>query len=124
MEKPQLLICDDEYVVRDAIRLILNEDYQITFVHNGQEALDAIKKKEPDLLIMDIKMPKVNGLEALRKIRRAKRRLKVLIMTGYESSDVAVEAVNAGADDYLTKPFKRADFRGKIEKLLAERKMC
>lgn len=119
MKKSYLIICDDDSAVRDAMRLILGKEYRITFVANGQEAVQAIKKEEPDLLVLDIKMPQINGLEALHKVRKANSQLKILMITGYESTDVAIEAVNSGANDYLTKPFTREGLRGKIEKVLA-----
>ncbi len=121
MEKTRILVCDDEAGVRDSIRLILGREYTLTFVTNGEEAVAYVKKHSPDLLIMDIKMPKMSGLEALAVIKRARPRLKVLMITGYESSDAAVQAINLGADDYLVKPFDRDKLRTQIRTLLSGR---
>jgi len=121
MEKTRILVCDDEAGVRDSIRLILGREYTLTFVTNGEEAVAYVKKHSPDLLIMDIKMPKMSGLEALAVIKRARPRLKVLMITGYESSDAAVQAINLGADDYLVKPFDRDKLRAQIRTLLSGR---
>lgn len=118
MTKPKILICDDEAGVRESFRMILEEDYHLKFVTNGEEALEQIQADEPALLIMDIKMPKLNGLETLKAVRALKPRLKVLIVTGYESSDVAEEAIRLGANNYLAKPFERQEVRAHIQSLL------
>jgi len=73
---------------------------------------------DPDVVVMDIKMPKMNGLEALRKIKELKPGVRVVIITGYESTDVATEAINLGADDYITKPFRQQKIRTQIRTLL------
>lgn len=122
MKKASILICDDETGIRESLRLILESDYALDFVHHGKEAVDYVKKNTPDLVIMDIKMPHMNGLDALRDIRRANRRVRILMITGYESSDVAAQAVRLGANDYLTKPFQREQVWGKVESLLSTAK--
>lgn len=105
--KKKILICDDEEGVRESLNLILENDYNIAFAANGNEAVEHIKNNEIDLLILDIKMPKMNGLEALRDIRKINNDLKIVISTGYQSSEVAEETIKLGATDYITKPFDK-----------------
>ena len=121
MTKANILICDDERGIREALKLILERDYHLFYARNGKEAALRVKTLKPDLLIMDIKMPFLNGLDALRVIRQIDQRVPILIITGYESSDVAVQAVNLGANDYLTKPFEREEVTAKVQALLGLR---
>ena len=118
MKKASILICDDETGVRESLKLILESEYNLSYVSHGKDAVEYVKKHTPDLAILDIKMPHLNGLEALRNIKRIKPRVRILMITGYESSDVATQAINLGADDYLTKPFDRERVRSKVEALL------
>ena len=118
MEKASILICDDETGIRESLKLILERDYLLDFVVHGKEAVEFVKRNRPDLVIMDIKMPEMNGLDALRRIRKASPRVRILMITGYESSDVAAQAIRLGANDYLTKPFERERVREKVEALL------
>ena len=118
MEKSTILVCDDETGIRDALKLILENDYHLFYARHGKDAVDQVKAHSPDLVIMDVKMPYLNGLEALPKIKRARPRVRILMITGYESSDVAAEAINRGADDYLTKPFTREKVKEKVQALL------
>ncbi len=119
MARSHILVCDDETGVRESLRLILDPEYLLTYASHGRDAVEYIRRHDPDLLIMDIKMPHLNGLDALREIKRLKPRQKVLIITGYESSDVAAEAIQAGATDYLTKPFERETVKEKVRNLLS-----
>lgn len=118
MGKRSILICDDERGVRESLALILGEEHELAYAANGQEALDYLRGHEADLAILDIKMPQLNGLEALRALKRLRPGLRILMITGYESSDVASEAIQLGADDYLTKPFEREKVWEKVRALL------
>lgn len=118
MDKPSILICDDELGVRESLKLILERDYALSFVTNGEEAVGAAQRQRPALLVLDVKMPKMGGLEALRRIKQASPALPILIVSGYESADVAAQAISAGASDYLTKPFDRKTVLAKIRALL------
>jgi YesN/AraC family two-component response regulator len=117
-----ILICDDETGIRESLKLILDRQYRLSYASHGKDVVEFLKrnrKTPPDMLIMDIKMPHLNGLDALRQVRRINRKIRVLIITGYESSDVAAQAIRFGANDYLTKPFDRETVREKVHSLLS-----
>ena len=118
MSKPNVLICDDEIGVRESLRLILEGQGVLSFAVNGEEAIRHVKTYNPDLVIMDIKMPIMNGLDALGQIKKLKPRVRVIMITGYESDDVAAQAMRLGADDYLTKPFDRRKILAKVQSFL------
>lgn len=117
-KKTRILICDDETGIRDALKLILEEQYELFYGRNGEEAVRRLRECDPDLVVMDIKMPHLNGLDALKMIKRQAPAQKVLIISGYESSDVAATAIRMGASDYLTKPFTREEVRARVEAIL------
>ncbi len=104
-KKKTILICDDEEGIRESFKLILADSYDLKFANNGPEALETIKSLTPDLVLLDIKMPKVHGLEILKEIKKVKPGLPVIIVTGYQSVEMAQEAVKNGAADYIPKPF-------------------
>ncbi len=119
--KPHILICDDERGIREALRMILEPHYLLSYVTNGEEVLEFLKTENPHLLIMDVKMPRLGGLDALPKIRLTKPKLPILIITGYESRDVATEALQRGATAYLTKPFERHTVAAEVRMLLHQK---
>ncbi len=118
MKKANILICDDEEGVRETLKHMLDDEYALSYAADGAEAVEQVAAHDPDVVVMDIKMPKMNGLEALRKIKELKPGIRVVIITGYESTDVATEAINLGADDYITKPFRQQKIRTQIRTLL------
>lgn len=107
MQKQRLLICDDEEGVRESLNLILSGKYDLTFAENGQQAIQALKSS-PDIkaVLLDIKMPKKNGLDVLKEIKSFNNEMRVIIVTGYQSVEAATEAIKAGAADYITKPLE------------------
>lgn len=117
-QKPHILVCDDETGVRESLRLILDGPYRVSFVTNGEEAVEFVKTRDPAAVVMDIKMPKMNGLDALAQIKKLKPAVRVMMITGYESDDVAAQAMRLGADDYVTKPFERQKIQAKVQALL------
>lgn len=119
-KRHHVLVCDNDPVIRDSLELILEKDYTLGFATNGQEAVEYLKHRPADLLILDIHMPDGNGLEVLKRIKRTSRRTKILMLTGYESIDVAVLAVEKGANDYLTKPFERDKLISRVQFLLSD----
>lgn len=120
MDKKRILICDDEMGIRESLKLILEDFYDLSFCNNGQECLDCLQSGEKfDLLLLDIKMPRKSGLDILRKIKQKKPDLKAIVITGYRSADTAQEAFNAGAVDYIVKPFASKDVLSSVERNIA-----
>ena len=89
-----------------SFKLILETDYQLKFAKNGLEALELLKSASPDAMLLDIKMPKMNGIETLKQIKKLKPKLPVIVVTGYQSVETAQEALRNGASDYIPKPFE------------------
>ena len=116
--KPAILICDDEEGIRESFKLILNDNYQLKFANNGIEALDMLKSFTPDLMLLDIKMPKLHGMEILKKVKQLKPKLPVIIVTGYQSVEMAQEALKLGAADYIPKPFESRLLKASIDNSL------
>lgn len=103
--KPIILICDDEEGIRESFKLVLSDLYELRFAENGLKALEMLKDLSPAAMLLDIKMPKLNGMEALKQIKKLKPSLPVIIVTGYQSVELAQEAIKNGAADYIPKPF-------------------
>lgn len=118
MSKPHVLICDDELGVRESLKHLLEDEYELAYAANGLEAVEYVKANEPDLVILDIKMPKLDGLQALRRMKGVKPDVRVLMITGYEATQVAAQAINAGAADYITKPFDGEKVLAQVRKLV------
>ena len=113
-----ILVCDDEEGVRESIKLVLSDDYDIQFAHNGLEAIEQLKNLSPAVMLLDVKMPKVNGMETLKQIKRMKPKLPVIVVTGYQSVETAQEAIKNGASDYIPKPFESAHLKKAIAQLI------
>ena len=102
----KVLIVDDHAVLRQALRMLLENQPEVEVVgdaSNGREALEACEKSHPDVVLMDMVMPGLNGLEATRQIRRRAPKAKVLILTGYMEDEQILAALRAGASGYLLK---------------------
>lgn len=122
MERANILVVDDELGPREALRMILKDDYRIFFATNGLEAVEHTKNQPPDLVIMDMKMPVMDGLQALKRIKEINPYISVLMVTGYGTIDTAVEAMKIGALDYITKPFDSFSILQKVKGALEENK--
>ena len=116
----RILVVDDERAVRDSLRRALElEGYEIELAGNGREALDRLASgSEPDALVLDVLMPGVDGLEVCRTLRRKGSRVPVLMLTARTQVEDRVEGLDAGADDYLTKPFALEELLARIRALL------
>lgn len=108
----KVLICDDQDIVCEGLQRILESDAEITVVglaHNGLEALESIPVTQPDLVLMDLKMPVMNGILATRKIAEQYPQVRVLVLTTYDDDEWLFDAVRAGAKGYLLKDRPRAE---------------
>ena len=117
----RILVVDDERAVRDSLRRALElEGYGVELAADGREALDRLESgtDEPDAIVLDVLMPEVDGLEVCRRLRRAGSRLPVLMLTARAEVENRVEGLDAGADDYVTKPFALEELLARLRALL------
>lgn len=108
----KVIICDDQALVREGLEMLLNLDQDIEVVataENGFDALKLVEQHTPHLVLMDLKMPVMNGIEATREIRRKHPQVKVLVLTTYDHDDWLFDAIRAGASGYLLKDAKREE---------------
>jgi DNA-binding NtrC family response regulator len=121
-KKATVLIVEDDDKMRDLLRKIISlEGYDVTLADNGNSALTLFEKNSYDIVLTDIKMPGLNGLELLKQIKRISSGTYVIIMTAFGTINSAVEAMKQGAYDYISKPFKLDEIRLLIQKILDER---
>ncbi|MDE3113530.1 MAG: sigma-54-dependent Fis family transcriptional regulator [Chloroflexota bacterium] len=107
MGQKTILVADDDASIRALLRQLLqDEGYAVQEAATGVEVVDKVKEASPDLVIMDVRMPELDGIEALSRVKGASPRTAVLIMTAFGSSNAAIRAMELGAFDYVTKPFE------------------
>jgi two-component system response regulator MprA len=115
----KLLVVDDEPAVRDALERALRANgYQVSTAVDGVDGLDRVAADAPDLVVLDILMPRLDGLEACRRLRASGDRTPVLMLTARDAVGDRVEGLDAGADDYLVKPFALEELLARIRALL------
>ena len=108
----RVLICDDQTVVRDGLEAILSTDDEIEVIgvaRDGQEAVDLAAQRQPHVVLMDLKMPVLNGIQATERLRKTQPGTRVLVLTTYADDDWVLDAVRAGAAGYLLKDTRRED---------------
>jgi DNA-binding NtrC family response regulator len=111
--KPLLVVVDDEQGILDVVsRIARRAGYDVMTYSNGRDAIAALRTQRADLVLVDLRMPEVGGLDVLRAIRDTNPRCQAVLMTGYASVDTAVEAIKLGASDYLSKPLDFARLEG------------
>ncbi len=103
----KVLVVDDEIGPREAMRMILKDQYEVLTEDDATRALERISKESVDVVALDIKMPNVDGLELLENIKKASPDVEVFFVTGFPSVQTAIEAMQHGAYDYVVKPFDR-----------------
>ncbi len=110
MNRPKVLVADDEQVIRNLFeRFLGKQGYSVSTAADGLSTLNEIEKNNYDMLILDLKMPKMEGIKALKAIRQLNKDLIIIIITGYATVDTAKEAIRQGCFDYITKPFNIKD---------------
>jgi two-component system NtrC family response regulator/two-component system nitrogen regulation response regulator GlnG len=116
----QVLIVDDDHQLRMSFeRLLAAEGYVVRTASSGEAGIAAVREEAPDVVIMDVRMPGISGLEAYAALREIEPRLPVIIMTAYGTTDIAIEATKMGAFDYILKPFDIPDILKLLDKAVA-----
>ena len=103
--RPVILVADDEPGIRDSFEALLKKEYDLQFAQSGEEVLATLQRADVNLILLDIRMPGMDGIDVLRRIREANDSTDVIVVTAVKSLKTAVEAIKLGAFDYVTKPF-------------------
>jgi two-component system, OmpR family, response regulator len=115
----RILVVDDEQSIVDAVATALRyEGYEVEEAYNGRDALAAVASAEPDLIVLDWMLPDIEGIEVGRRLRALGFKSAVLFLTAKDSTENKVEALRAGGDDYVTKPFSLAEIVARIQAIL------
>ncbi len=117
--QPHVLVVDDDRAVRDSLRRSLEfNGYRVSLAHDGAEALAGISSTDPDVVVMDVMMPRLDGIETTRALRSVGNDVPILVLTARDAVGDRVEGLDAGADDYLTKPFALDELLARLRALL------
>jgi two-component system, OmpR family, response regulator MprA len=117
-----VLVVDDDPAVREALTRALGlEGHDVVVAADGQEALDQLAERRVDLVLLDVGLPRIDGLEVSRRLRRAGDDTPILMLTARDTVTERVAGLDAGADDYLVKPFALAELRARVRALLRRR---
>jgi len=119
--RPIVLVVDDDPGLRESFRLLLEDQYDVWDVPDGLQALEIIRSCQVDLVLLDIRLPGMEGLEVLQRIKGADEAIEVVLVTAVKTVRTAVEAMKLGAYDYLTKPFD-LDELGAVARRALERR--
>lgn len=121
----KVVLADDEKKICQLLQIIVDWNklgFEIVeTVHNGRDALEAVQRHQPDVIVTDIRMPECNGLELLHRVREEKQDIDVVIISGYRQFEYAHTALQDGAEDYLLKPIKKAELTAVLERIKARR---
>src|SRR3989338_6889854 len=120
-ETIKVLVVDDEIEIQKVLsKILIRKGYVVETAGNGKEALSLVRKSKPDIVLLDIMMPKLDGIETLRRIKALHEKVIVMMITAYGSIKTAREAMRFGAYDYITKPFDMDFIYQIIEESLKE----
>ena len=118
-QNEKILIVDDEKNIRLTLEKCLTENYDIVTAVNGEDALNKFEVDKFEVVLLDMKLPGLDGLEILEKIKKKDKEVKVVIITGYGSVETAVETMKLGAIDYLRKPFTPDEIKEVVNEVIA-----
>lgn len=124
MPNHRILVVDDEVFVRDLLQEFLGKQgYDVSLAESGEAAVQHSTDNDVDVALVDLKMPGIDGLETLKRLRDIDPNTPVIIMTGYPTIETSIKALRLGAYDYVIKPFKLNELKAAVEKALKERKL-
>ncbi|SDH44998.1 response regulator transcription factor [Alteribacillus bidgolensis] len=121
MGKDTILVVEDEEDIRNLIQLYLQKDYTVFTSINGKDALKQIKKQKPDLVLLDILLPEMNGFEVCEKLRETDEETPVLFLSAKREFEDKIQGLELGADDYITKPFDPGEMLARVKAHLRRR---
>ncbi len=119
--RPVVLVVDDDPGIRESFRLILEDDYDVVAVPDGREALETLRSYQVDLVLLDIRLPDLDGIEVLERIKALDEHVEVILVTAVQTVRTAVAAMKLGAFDYVTKPFEEEEFLSLVRRALEKR---
>jgi two-component system response regulator AtoC len=123
-KKPRILVVDDETVVRESLKdWLMEDDYEVGLAASGEDAVSMAQEKSWDVILLDLKMPGMDGLETLKRIKKMTPEAEVLMMTAFATIDTAVQAMKEGAFDYLVKPFDPDEIEMHIKKIVEHKEL-
>ena len=115
----RILVVDDDRAVRDALRRALTlAGYEVQTAEDGQQALTQVATAVPDAVVLDVGLPDIDGLEVCRRLRGAGNRVPILMLTARDAVADRIDGLDAGADDYLVKPFDVGELKARLRALL------
>ena len=121
--RPVILIVDDDPGIRESFRLILEEHYELVEAGDGRQAIEIVRTSEVDLVLLDIRLPEMDGIEVLERIKALDDQVEVILVTAVKTVRTAVAAMKLGAFDYVTKPFEEDDLLSVVRRALERRSL-
>lgn len=118
MNAPLLLLVDDEMGVRESLKMVFGKDFRLLEAASVDGAIPTVQDARPDVVLLDILMPKTDGITVLRRIKEIHPACEVIMLTGLNSQQLASEAMRSGAFDFVSKPFDVAELRQKVARAL------
>jgi DNA-binding NtrC family response regulator len=121
--RPTVLVVDDDPGLRESFRLILEDDYEVVDVTTGQHALEVVRAAQVDVVLLDIRLPELDGIDVLERIKQIDEQVEVILVTAVKTVKTAVAAMKLGAFDYVTKPFEEEELLATIRRALQKRSL-
>lgn len=120
--KKSILVAEDESSITELLKIILDEKYNLSFVEDGESVLKEVRKNLPDLLLLDVMMPNMNGYEVCKALRKDKKTkdIKIAILSAKGQERDILTGLQSGADFYITKPFDPNDLQNKLKEIMGD----